>query len=381
MDEYDHCSFIYPGTEPKPLKARNRRRKLNENNDNQKELPELTTDLWELITKRQDVAGFCGFGAVCKSWLEIYDRSSEDFLESQAPIVVLISSSQDKRECYLHDIANGKTKKVMLPNIVSKFFVGCSAGFLILEDIYREIFLINPFTGHQLKCHAPHFSLIGKSLHDNIIVASTSSPKSYVILAISNTMRELQVFHFKNSRWFTWLFLRQEWVDIAIFKGHVYVVKKNAELGELRIKTTDSTSVVFNWLRVRNTPNVNNFYLKLVVSNDQLLMVDFVPEEHLNIYKMDFEAMEWVKVDELGDQAFFFGRAWGSAMRKPGRWGGQSNCVYCFDTLSNMCCIYSMEAQLISKFPFVEDSITSELSPIGWYYPHQCIKVDYLNED
>jgi len=41
--------------------------------------------------------------------------------------------------------------------------------------------------------------------------------------------------------------------------------------------------------------------LKLL--DDQLFIVDFVPKKHLNIYKMDFDAIKRIKVDDLGDKA------------------------------------------------------------------------------
>ena len=43
--------------------------------------------------------------------------------------------------------------------------------------------------------------------------------------------------------------------------------------------------------------------LKLMVSNNQIFIVDFVPTKHLNIYKMDFDAIKRTKVDDLGDKA------------------------------------------------------------------------------
>jgi hypothetical protein len=43
---------------------------------------------------------------------------------------------------------------------------------------------------------------------------------------------------------------------------------------------------------LKNTPNVDFLDLELVVSYNQFLTIDFVPKKHLNIYKMDFDAME-----------------------------------------------------------------------------------------
>lgn len=360
---------------------------ITENSDDLEVLPELTSELFELIAKRLNVVSFCAFGAVCKSWMEICDRSREDFLESQAPLAVLTSSSSssshDIQTCYLYDMANGKKMNHTLHDMVGKVFIGCSAGYVAYEDMKRHIYLVNPLTGHQLSYHAPPYFLRGKSLHDHVILASTLSSKSDVMfLAISHSKCEYQVFYSRTGGWFmALLFGEQSWVDVAVFKNQVYAVSSTAQLGKLRIKPFHKNwlNCTFIWLQdVRNTPKVNSNDLKLVVSNNQLLMVDFVPEKHLNIYMMDFDAMEWIKLDKLGDQALFLGGKLGSAIRKPGRWGGQSNCVYYLDTSSARCCTYSMEAKLIDNFPLMENPTTYELCSLGWYYPHQCMKVNYL---
>ena len=48
----------------------------------------------------------------------------------------------------------------------------------------------------------------------------------------------------------------------------------------------------FSQLKLKNTPNVDSLDLELVVLNNQFLTIDFVPLKHLNIYKINFDAME-----------------------------------------------------------------------------------------
>ena len=43
---------------------------------------------------------------------------------------------------------------------------------------------------------------------------------------------------------------------------------------------------------MKNTRNVDSVDLEMVVSHNQLLVIDFVLEKNLNIYKMDYDAME-----------------------------------------------------------------------------------------
>ncbi|XP_020224677.1 uncharacterized protein LOC109806624 isoform X2 [Cajanus cajan] len=367
------------GTGPKHSIVQRRKRKIKKDNDDEQEVAELSSDLLEFISKRLDVVGFCAFGVVCKSWWEVYVRSREDFLESVAPMAVLISSHA-KRSVNLYDMANGNTKKVMLRNqFVGKFFVGCSIGYMTIEDCRNgEISLINPLSGHELNFNSPSSALQGKPLHDLIIFIPTLSFRNHSILTVCNSTHEIQFFHSRHSRWFTGRFFGHPWTDIAFFKNQIYFVTMKARLGNL---TITESGIDLNWLVVENTPDVNAQNMKLVASNNQLLMVDFVPNRHLNIHKIDFNSMGWVKQDKLGDQALFFGGNWGPSITKPGKWGGQSNCVYYLEASSSMCYIYSMEAKLIEKFSLVENPTTSKLYSEGWYYPHQCMKIDYHMDD
>ena len=88
------------------------------------------------------------------------------------------------------------------------------------------------------------------------------------------------------------------------FSTSVCVVTLKVEYEELKINVTNERKTRFSWLKLKNTPNVDSLDLELVVSDNQFLTIDFVPEKNLNIYKMDYDAMEWVKVDKLGDQVF-----------------------------------------------------------------------------
>lgn len=51
----------------------------------------------------------------------------------------------------------------------------------------------------------------------------------------------------------------------------------------------------------------NSHLLKLVNYDDQLLVVDFEPQKRLNVYKIDFASMVFVKLETLGKLALFYG--------------------------------------------------------------------------
>jgi hypothetical protein len=43
---------------------------------------------------------------------------------------------------------------------------------------------------------------------------------------------------------------------------------------------------------------------------------------------MNFDVMKWINVDDLRDKTMFLGGKGHSAMKKPGKWGHLSKCLY-----------------------------------------------------
>jgi len=338
-------------------------------------LPEIGNELWEEISKGLDVVGFRAFGSVCKTWNEITVRTKEDFLESQSP-QVLLKSSNEMDLYYLCDMSRGKNTMVELHNTSNKSFVGCTGGYMIFESKNHHVNFVNPLNRHEIRYAIKSFHFRGQPHHDHIVLATSLSSKSHVLFALSNNKREYKVYHSGIGKWYYGVY-DVNVTDIAIFRNKVYLVTSEADFGELKINVADAS---FAWMPVHHIPNDDSEDLKLIVTNDQLFLVDFVPAKHLKIYELNFDTMMWIKVGDLGGKALFLGGKGHCAMRRPGKWGHLSNCVYYLETLPARCCIYSMEAKLIHMIPLVGKS-GDQVSSLGWYCPDQCMKVKYLDMD
>ncbi|KAK9272190.1 hypothetical protein L1049_002561 [Liquidambar formosana] len=167
-------------------------------------------------------------------------------------------------------------------------------------------------------------------------------------------------------------------VDVAVFKGKIYVLTNLGGLGILNL----SSHPILTLLKVENTPNLSSD-MQLVASDDELLMVDFHAFKQPKVYKLNFLRMEWLKVGNLGDQALFLGDLKCSAIRNPTRWGGRSNCLYHIEFATSTCYSYSLDGEILEIFPIVDKDQARSLwyvSPL-WYFPHQCNTVDFLYED
>ncbi|WJX76757.1 hypothetical protein P8452_60138 [Trifolium repens] len=73
----------------------------------------------------------------------------------------------------------------------------------------------------------------------------------------------------------------------------------------------------------------------------KLLVVRFVPNAVLYVYRIDFATMSYVKLQSLGDLALFFSPYKCYALANPGEWGYESNRVYSIKWPSAQCKVYS----------------------------------------
>ena len=71
--------------------------------------------------------------------------------------------------------------------------------------------------------------------------------------------------------------------------------------------------------------------LRLLGSNEQLLMIYETSSNEYEVYELNFLKMEWVKMQNFGDQALFLGHIKGSGCCNVTTWKGSrqpSNCIY-----------------------------------------------------
>jgi len=144
-------------------------------------------------------------------------------------------------------------------------------------------------------------------------------------------------------------------------------------------------SVNIRFLKLKSTPNVRviYMYLRLVNCDEQLLVVDLISSTILEVYKIDFSTMSYIKLKTLGDIALLYAASLmhGScyALRNPSRLGYESNSIDVNGLFCAKCSVYSGDDK-----KKLQKCITLPTPPRGttlfkfdWYFRHIRLEVDY----
>ncbi|XP_057425651.1 uncharacterized protein LOC130719016 [Lotus japonicus] len=208
--------------------------------------------------------------------------------------------------------------------------------------------------------------------------AFVKGSKEYVLVFFSNGSCRLNVYQSQNSCWAFYSTKGDplQIVDLVVFHNSIYVLTNKAKIGVLNL---NSTSIKF--VELKNTPSITYNDFRLVSCDGNLLVVLFVPGEILNMYKIDFSTMEFVKQDTLGELALFYSPyANCYALSNPRRWGYDSNTVYSIICAFPEYNVYSGNGKLQNHIRLDRGLQVPKRSILyweDWYLPNLRDEVDY----
>ncbi|XP_044482061.1 uncharacterized protein LOC123208590 [Mangifera indica] len=344
----------------------------------------LPKELLEIFSKSNSlsIADFLSFGKVCRNWRLSYLETKSAFMASRPPLVIYIST-RAKRSCYFYEIKTSpNTYKTKLPNFARNFCIGLSNGYLIMEDIFTNVWVINPITGHKLKFprlfETPNFL----NCSDRAVFASIGddAKDNFLLAVLAPTYKTLMFFVSRVNQWQQFSYIRKNWsiIDIVVFGGRVFCITSENQIGVLSVKTCE---VIL--LNLKNTPQLRSIWpVRFVASKNQLLIVDFPREGNvLEVYTIDLLKMEWVKVNQLRDkdEAIFLGEKMSSRLSNATNWGGQSNCIYYLPFKHNTCYIYSIRGESLGSFPIMKQKAAPKMN--GWFFPGECFTLENVRDE
>ncbi|GMY13519.1 F-box protein At3g56470-like [Fagus crenata] len=411
-------------------RPRNKKKRLVDNS-NLRPWSELPEALVHLITKQLGAIDYLMFGCVCKGWRSYVVVHRQEFMASQPPLVVFLSTLA-KKSCHFYSIFDHRAYKATLPNLIGKSCYSLTCGYLVMEDRkkmgHSQIWLLNPFTRHEL-----HFSC-PPNRYTSVILASLATPlREFVIIANSCRYPSLQFCRSSDVNWTVYDYNdkfkggatddRRWFVDLVVFKGKIYVLTNLGEIGVLNLNSHSYVTL----LEVKSIKAWSKS-IELLAFDDQLLMIHrFEPGEQREnlVFALDFLKMEWVKMQNFGDQALFLGHRKSLGFSNITKWRDSRkslNCIYnlgiptdkytihclgerypqstfqiiprrrrCMNRMDDVCycddyCHYDDDCDLddYSYFgvPLCKISIPEDPTDVQfWYFPHLSCNVDVLSDD
>ncbi|CAJ2670850.1 unnamed protein product [Trifolium pratense] len=349
-----------------------------------KDIRPLDGDMLDIVSKKLvSFDDLFNFSAVCKEWRAVHKIYWRKFLESQSPLIVQTTRNA-KRFYSFYSIPEKRAYSSKLSYFRGKSYCGSSSGYLVMAGANNILQLMNPFTRKQ---KIIDISVVRKDLTYfacRVLLAFTRDSDEFVLVASCKRFLGLYVYHSRNSSWKTYSKRGHPWkvVDFVLFNNTIYVLTYKAEIGVLSL---NSESLKF--LKLKNTPNVPSWSYSLLSCDGELLVVDFVPNKVLDVYRIDWETMSYVKLQTLGERALFHSPYKCYALANPGKWGFESNRVYSIDwdsidRDSAECEVYSgSNNELVECIMLAGSSreVRSRSTPywLDWCFRNQHDEVDY----
>ena len=260
--------------------ARSKKKKLDEYN-NWRPWLDLPEPMLDLITKSLGPIDYLMFGCVCRTWRSYVATYKKGFLASQPPLVLFLSTHA-RRACYFYSIFDRKLYKAILPNLIGKSCLGITCGYLVLKDkegrTDSQIWLLNPFTRHELRFPSP------PKTYCHFILAALATPlPEFVLIAFCRWQPYFQFHRSTDVHWTVYDYNDKfsssprpnPWmiIDGAVFKGKVYVLTSHAEIGILNLNSHPYVTL----LKVKGIADLNcRLQLRLLAFDEQLLMIIYL---------------------------------------------------------------------------------------------------------
>ncbi|KAL6325312.1 hypothetical protein AAG906_023157 [Vitis piasezkii] len=347
---------------------------------------ELPSDLLDVISRQLHMMDHLSFSGVCRSWRASALPCKKDKIASQPPFLVALSAHVRGR-LFFYDIFEGRKYKTEFPNHADKFCCGFCCGYLMMEDRNAQngLWLVNPFTRHELQFPAPPERI------RHAIITSSVVPSDSSIVALSADYENLLFCHPGYVNWIVLPVPSKSWVylDLTIFKKKIYALTSQGKVWEVNPNSNfPLTPVAFRRVPYLDHMGLGRKFgflcptLHLVASEEELLMVNLIPHEEPQVFKLDFKMKEWVKMESLEDKVMFLSDVKCGVVGNPDKWGGCSNSIYSVNLFSNMCIAISMEGHWLGscRFPGSQFVGGSPSSSPYWFF-QESYNTDALSDN
>ncbi|CAH1435880.1 unnamed protein product [Lactuca virosa] len=337
-------------------------------NDNMRPSSDLNHDVLSLVMMQLGFVDFFAFYGVCKSMRSVALANREKFMASKPPMLMHISRTTliyNDKECCLEN-CEGRKFKTILPNSVCSTLVGSTCGYLIFFRWLTtcDFLLANPITKHEFHFPRVPFVVLGRPKINAVLVFSPSISR-YIFVMLDRNSHCIWYSIEGDGAW-NHVYSTFRITSLHVFKKKIYTICSGANSWELVRHLRELTLNPNPELRLVETKNFMNkgLYssLLLVSWGESLYYVEsLLLGNSLNVHKLDFGKMEWEQVEDTRDEhepAFFLSNLNYGAAVKPESWADSGT-------------------QHIHQ-RFVRHGMFFTANQ--WYFPHECLNVNILDE-
>ncbi|XP_077225924.1 putative F-box protein At3g25750 [Tasmannia lanceolata] len=296
---------------------------------------QLPKEILGLILKRLSLTDYLRFGGVCVSWRSVMAERCHP-LAPQPPWIMLYSHGDSEIQGFFC-LTEKRVYKLNLPEVRGRWCCGSSEGWLIMTDLIKGNFLLNPISRARIHlpsqisipCSGPGY--IRKAILSSPPTCNNSIPTDCVVAAILYDNR-LGFCRLGEGTWNVFEDRDYDYTDAIFCKGSLYAINTSWELRICRLGPHPKSQKVL--------PPMNcelNRLVHLVESCGELLMVsrilDFCVAStlKLQVFKLDLSVPHWVEVKNLGDHVLFLGRSCCKSLSTSDFPGFRGNCIYFTD--------------------------------------------------
>jgi hypothetical protein len=332
---------------------------------------ELPWDVLDIISKTLDLDDHFQFAGVCKNWRAFHKIYWRNFLASQEPLLLQVSHFGRGSFSFI----NIPDQKVYCLNTLEcsldPYYVTSSSGYFITVDSNKSFVLIDPFTRIKKVTNPFTFDFSPLGYHA-LLAFGKCSDDEFVLVVFRKWTTNLHVYQSRNCGWVTYSTMGNldKVIDFVVFHDIIYVLTDWANIGMLSLNSAN-----IKFLKLNNSTDVMcPLSLKLVNCDEQLLVVNFSEKMYLDVYKVDFSTMNYVKLETLGDIALFYALDRHCySLSKPNMWGYESNSLYATNTYSTK---YSGDDKKLEKHFTLPAHLRTSHVTHDWYFRHIKYEVD-----
>ncbi|TXG49420.1 hypothetical protein EZV62_025295 [Acer yangbiense] len=353
-----------------------------------------------IFRKLEDPSDIYNCATVCGSWNSAMTSISPKFL--LLSIVGLgkgkdIDASPHRNSCTLFNPDTNTTHQIALPNLKGKWFSSSSFGWLltIRAKSPHQLSLLNPFTGHQISL--PPAKDFYKHIHpykresaclnkwiyrpqETRVITSTSplNPNCLILAAHSVAHgggNKLSFCRPGDKSW-TNLDFNEDCCDTIYYHGEFYAVDYDAYFYRIHCRDIPGTEK----LPLHRIELLRKYHTNYLVELDGLLLLvvrylylgyGFPEPSQFDVYKLDWLAKAWVRVESIHHNSILLGRH--SSISLPaGRHGDlRANCIYYIDDCitrkpQHNSGLYNMAT---GTFEYIYEFAPIWTSPLNWLIP------------